>query len=192
MTAIKTEEQFDILGTDGKKTGKAFPKSIVHDQELPHGIVFIWIYNSKCEVLLQLRSKDKKTFPNVWDVSVAGHISAGETPLDAALREIEEEVGIRVGSEELLQVDFTSDVVPMQPNKTHPEFCWVYVLHRELNPQKLRIQESEIDAAKLLSIREIRKLRDERNSSKILASRNPRIYEKPFEEIERILGTLST
>jgi 8-oxo-dGTP pyrophosphatase MutT (NUDIX family) len=33
-------------------------------------------------------------WPNLWDVSVAGHISAGEGPVEAALREAQEELGV--------------------------------------------------------------------------------------------------
>jgi isopentenyldiphosphate isomerase len=136
---INTEEQYDILDENGNKTGEVLPKSVVHDKELLHGSVYIWIYNNKGEVLLQFRSKNKKEFPEPWDVSVAGHISTGETPLQTAVREIEEEIGVKIKVKELTQVDFVSDVVPFLPNKTHPEFCWVYILHRELNPKELTI-----------------------------------------------------
>lgn len=184
----ETEEHYDILDENGDKTGEVLPKSFVHDNELRHGSVFIWIYNHTGEVLLQLRSKDKKSFPNVWDVSVAGHISAGDTPLETALREIEEEIGIKVQAGELIQVDFTPDIVPWQPNKTHPEFCWVYILHKELDPKGLTIQKSELNAVKLQAIRDIRSERKKPNSNKTLAARNPRIYDAAFDAIEKILG----
>ncbi len=71
-----SEEQYKILDETGKKTGQVLSKSEVHEKELRHGSVFIWIYNNEGEVLLQFRAKDKKSFPSVWDVSVAGHISA--------------------------------------------------------------------------------------------------------------------
>lgn len=186
--AAKIEEQYDILDENGNKTGEVLPKSVVHDKELLHGSVFIWIYNNKCEVLLQLRSKDKKSFPNVWDVSVAGHISAGDTPIETAVREIEEEIDVRVQPDEIKQVDFVKDVVPWLPNKIHPELCWVYILHRELNPQELTIQESELNAVKLQPITEIQALRYQSDANNLLAARNSRIYDSAFNEIMKILG----
>lgn len=185
MIDAQTEEQYDILDQNGNKTGEVLPKSIVHEYELLHGVVQVWIYNGEGEVLLQLRSKSKKIFPGVWDISAAGHISAGETPLGAAIREIEEEIGIKVESEELTQVGIVYDNVPLLPDKTHPELAWVYILRKELNPQKLALQKSELDAVKLMSIREIQAQRREVNSHTVYANRNPRLYDIAFEEIER-------
>lgn len=185
-----TEEHYEILDEFGNKTGQVLPKSVVHDKELLHGSVFIWIYNTKGEVLLQLRAKDKKSFPNVWDVSVAGHISAGDTPLETAVREIEEEIGIIVTPDELTEVDFVSDVVPWADNKTHPEFCWVYILHKELSLEQLSIQEEELSDIKLQTIQEIQAFRNKPNSDKVYAARNSRIYDTAFDEILKKIGLL--
>ena len=43
------------------------------------------------EILLQQRSHKKIIHPLLWDVSTAGHIDAGESFLEAALRETKEE-----------------------------------------------------------------------------------------------------
>lgn len=187
MAYSGAEEYYDILNEDGSKTGQTLPKSAVHNKELLHGSVFIWIYNKKGEVLLQLRSKDKKSFPGVWDVSVAGHISAGDTPLEAAVREIKEEIGVDIVAEDLTQVDFMSDIVPWVPDKTHPELCWVYILHRELDLTQLAIKKSELAAVKLLPIQELQAERQKPNSHKFYAARNPRMYDIAFQEIEKKL-----
>ncbi|MGB4759369.1 MAG: NUDIX domain-containing protein [Candidatus Saccharimonadales bacterium] len=182
------EEQYDVLDKQGNPTGEVLPKSVVHDRELLHASVFIWIYNMKGEVLLQLRAQDKKSFPGVWDVSVAGHMSAGDTPLQTAVREIKEEIGIDIHETELQQVEFTSDVVPWLPNKTHPEFCWVYILYKELDPTKLEIQEEELTGVRLESLVDIKATRLKPGSEKIYAARNPKIYDSAFNEIEKIIS----
>ena len=55
-------------------------------------------------MLLQKRNPEKDTFPNLWDVSVAGHIEFGESPKEAALREVYEEVGLKLQTESLTYI----------------------------------------------------------------------------------------
>jgi 8-oxo-dGTP diphosphatase len=45
-------------------------------------------------VLLCLRSRDRKHYPGVWDVP-GGHVDGDESPDEALVRELEEELGIR-------------------------------------------------------------------------------------------------
>lgn len=47
-------------------------------------------------MLLQRRAAQKDSWPLLWDVSVAGHVAAGESAYDAAVREAREELGIEV------------------------------------------------------------------------------------------------
>ena len=76
-------------------------RSEAHEKGLWHRSAHIWVYNDKSEILLQLRSANKIIFPNRWDVSSAGHIGAGEIPLDSAIRELKEEIGITDIAEDL-------------------------------------------------------------------------------------------
>ncbi|HSX43159.1 MAG TPA: NUDIX domain-containing protein [Candidatus Saccharimonadales bacterium] len=181
------EELIDVLDEHGNKTGVVLPRSEVHEKELRHASVFVWIYNSKGEVLLQHRAKDKKIFSDVWDVSVAGHITAGDEPVEAAIREVSEEIGIAINPSELIQVDYTFDVAPWPPDKTHPEFCWVYILQKELDPKKLAIQYDELSAVRLESIDALEAARKQAGHEKIYANRNTRIYDVAFAEIRKRL-----
>lgn len=58
--------------------------------------------NDKKELLLQKRSATKKSHPNFWDISGVGHIRAGETVIEGAIRELKEELGVEVKEEGLL------------------------------------------------------------------------------------------
>lgn len=50
-----------------------------------HRAVHTWIYaESTGQLLLQLRSDCKESWPGLWDISSAGHISAGDTSLVSA------------------------------------------------------------------------------------------------------------
>ncbi len=88
-------EYFDILDKNGRKTGKTKLRKEVHKDGDWHGSVDIWILNDKKEILLQKRAKDKDSFPSLWELSCSGHIAAGEKNIKAAIRELEEEVGIK-------------------------------------------------------------------------------------------------
>jgi len=50
--------------------------------------------NSEGQLFLQKRSMEKDVQPGKWDMSVGGHVDAGEEPADAAARELSEELGV--------------------------------------------------------------------------------------------------
>ena len=58
-----------------------------------HLVVHIWIRNSDGMYLMTRRSATKKTYPLAWEC-VGGSVLKGEKSLDAAIREVYEEVGI--------------------------------------------------------------------------------------------------
>jgi isopentenyl-diphosphate delta-isomerase len=88
------EEIFDICDEDDLVIGQA-PRSVVHKNKWLHRAVHIWVFNSRGELLVHLRSATKDEFPSTYTSSASGHLSAGETYDDAAPRELEEELGIR-------------------------------------------------------------------------------------------------
>jgi len=93
------EEYFDVLNEDGSPAGFSKPRKVIHAQGYFHRSVHVWVLNrEKSEVLLQLRSRKKDSHPSLWDTSCAGHLSAGETSLDAVENELREELGIDLKS----------------------------------------------------------------------------------------------
>lgn len=69
-----------------------------------HASVHIWFYTDNAEILIQKRATTKIAFPNLWDISVAGHISTGETTVMSAVREIKEEIGLVIQEDELFEI----------------------------------------------------------------------------------------
>jgi hypothetical protein len=60
-------------------------RHLVHADGDYHGAVHVWIYvESTGELLLQKRADRKDSWPGLWDISSAGHISAGDTSLITA------------------------------------------------------------------------------------------------------------
>ncbi len=153
---IMADELIDIFDENNQALGIQRWKSEAHKSGLWHRAVHIWIYNPKGEILLQLRSKDKDVFPDLWDLSVAGHISAGSTPEDSAVREIREEVGLAVKREELrfhriLKVKICPD--SLQNN----EFIYIFTLRYEGEMRGLKFQKEEIQKIGVFSTEFLKK-----------------------------------
>lgn len=87
-------EFLDIVNEKNEIVGRASKKEI-YEKLLPHRIVHILVFNDKGEMALQLQSKYKSFCPRHWCTAAAGHVKAGESCEEAALRELEEELGVK-------------------------------------------------------------------------------------------------
>ncbi len=90
-------ELLDVLDEDGIFTGEVLSRDEIHKRGLWHRAIVVAIVNEKNEILLQQRSEKKEKNAGMWDISVAGHISAGQDSLSAVAREINEEVSVLLG-----------------------------------------------------------------------------------------------
>lgn len=70
----------------------------IRGTELPengfHLVVHVWIKNSEGKYLMTQRSKNKPTFPLMWEC-VGGSTLKGEDSIQSAVREVAEEVGLK-------------------------------------------------------------------------------------------------
>jgi isopentenyl-diphosphate delta-isomerase len=83
----------DVVNDKDEVIGTASHKEI-YENKLPHRIVHVLIFNSKGEMLLQKRSATKSFCPNHWCTAAGGHVQSSESYEEAAIRELEEELGI--------------------------------------------------------------------------------------------------
>lgn len=88
-----TDEMLDVLDDEGRPTGGVKSREQVHVDGDWHAAIHIWVVRPGQHVLLQRRGRRKDLEPLRLDVSVGGHLQAGETVLDAT-REAEEELGL--------------------------------------------------------------------------------------------------
>ncbi|MCB1227356.1 MAG: ribosomal RNA small subunit methyltransferase A, partial [Verrucomicrobiales bacterium] len=93
------EERFDVVDEWDAVIGQE-TRAQVHATGLRHRAVHLLIWNGRGEVFLQQRSHLKDVAPLKWDSSAAGHLDAGETYAQAAVRELREEAGIAVETTE--------------------------------------------------------------------------------------------
>lgn len=147
------EEFFDVLDKDGKQTGQVCPRHIVHQNGYFHATVHVWVVNESGEVLLQKRSLQKDTHPGLWDISCAGHLSAGDTVLDAAVRELYEELGISIDTPSRFQFLFRRFHSYLSPDKSikDNEFSDVFLL-QVAETERVRFCIEEISEVKFVSI----------------------------------------
>lgn len=94
------DEIFDVVDGQNRVVRQATRRD-VHANDWLHRAVHIFVKNARGEVFLQLRSHQKDKKPGKWDSSAAGHLDAGEDYLPCAVRELEEELGIRTTAESL-------------------------------------------------------------------------------------------
>lgn len=96
------------------------------------------------QLLLQLRHRDKDTFPGLLDVSCAGHLLAGEQPTDG-VRELEEELGVKVSPEELIYCGLHADESVEPGRWIDREFNHIYLYESSRSLEEYDFQRSEIE-----------------------------------------------
>jgi isopentenyldiphosphate isomerase len=152
------EEQIDIFNANYEYIG-IDTRSNAHKKGLWHHCFHCWIVRPNNNLLIQLRGKDKQHNPNKLDVSVAGHIGAGENMKDGGLRELKEELGIHVDFEKLISVGwFKWARDNVSKNYFNRAFYSTFFLKDDTQLDKYIMQPEEVDAIFEINIDDGRKL----------------------------------
>jgi isopentenyldiphosphate isomerase len=142
-------ELIDVLTPDGRPTGARKPKEAVHRDGDWHRAAHVWIVAADGRVLVQRRSERKENNPGLWDVSAAGHLSAGESAVDAALREVREELGLSLGLHELeLLATMRESCVLNEGAYIDHEIHEIFLVRRDVDLQSLRLDPEEVAEVK--------------------------------------------
>lgn len=138
--------------------GKGAKKDDVFSKGLLHGAAHVWIWRNKdgqTEVLLQQRASNKRTWPKHFDISAAGHIDLGEVPLDAAIRETVEEIGLDINKDELKLFCVHRTYLKAENGAIENEFQWLYSL--ELTKEAdFSLQSSEVESLSWVSLEQFK------------------------------------
>lgn len=154
VNAIAMDEYIDVATKEGALTGKRELKSIIHQEGLYHHTSHVWLYTKKKEILLAQRSSKKAICPLLWDVSVAGHIDAGETPKQAAVRETKEEIGLDLLENDLTLIGVYECFQNYDNGLIDNEFHNTFIAELKVPLSQLVPQENEVEALKLVSFQE--------------------------------------
>lgn len=149
------EERVDVLTKSGVKTGMSKARGDVHRDGDYHRAVHVWIFcESTQQLLLQRRADCKDSWPGLWDISSAGHISAADSSLLTARRELHEELGVSLPKDafELIFV-FLQECVINDGNFINNEFNDVYLVTTvaPIPLEAFTLQETEVAAVKYIS-----------------------------------------
>ncbi len=171
------DEYIDIVTNQGQPTDRIALKSEAHKNGWYHNTIHLWLFTSKGDILLQQRSHKKTIYPLLWDVSVAGHIDAGETFIEAVLRETQEEIGLLLQPDDLKKIgiklhESSYSNGAIQDN----EFHQVYIAELKVELNKLIPQETEVEALKLVSIQEFETLLQHSDTNSHFIATNKSYY----------------
>jgi len=181
------QEYIDIWSENGQPTGTNCLKDEAHIKGLFHPTAHIWFYTKEGCILLQQRGSNKETFPSYWDVSVAGHVMSGESIVEAAIREIQEEIGLDILKKDLLQIDIRKNV-NIHPNGINDcEFQHVFLCELLVNINELKIQEEEVDDIALISLDRLNFYSKNHNETFKLVPADYTYYSFIIEQVNKVI-----
>lgn len=139
-------ELWNVYDVNRNKTNRTMVRGEEFEPGDYHMIVHVCIFNAKGEMLIQQRQPFKQGWSNMWDVTVGGSATAGDTSQMAAQRETFEEIGI--------ELDF-SELRPHLTVNGEYRFNDIYLIESEVDIHKLTLQPEEVQNVKWASLDEI-------------------------------------
>ena len=155
-------EYLDVCDENGQPTGGIVSRDKAHRDGIRHRTAHVWVIREekgRIQVLLQKRSANKESFPGMYDTSSAGHIPAGCEPLDSALRELREELGIEAGDGQLCYIGAICNRYEAQFRGKifrDNEYCSVYLYREPLDAESLHLQAEEVERVDWFDLEQVR------------------------------------
>lgn len=144
-------ELWDILDCNRQKTGKLIARGQPMRQDEYHLVVHVWISNSQGQYLISKRTSNK-TYPLMWETT-GGSAIAGDSSLQAALREVKEELGI-----ELNPNGGKCIYSYKRQHANFPDFVDVWLFQQEIDITSVVFQADEVCDARWATLEEIKQL----------------------------------
>ena len=174
------EEMILVLDENGNSTGEIQPRSYVHDNELWHNEIALWILNKKDKtLLLQRRAATKKRNPNKI-APCAGHVTGYDTIEESVLREAKEEYGIDISNYKLNKI---RTIRCKNPNNNC--FSNHFYILADIPLSEVKIQKEELSEVLYITLEDLKNLVF--SNSPDVAIRNNKINEEIFALFDEIL-----
>ncbi len=141
---LNPKEYFYVVDEDDNVIGAASREECHSNAKLIHRSVYVFLVNSRGEILIQKRSVNKDLYPGFYTASATGHVNYGEDYDAAAKRELKEELGVDAPLRRLCRVKSFSDV--------EREISMIYVCRYD---GPIRFDRNEIDEVIFMSVDDI-------------------------------------
>eukprot|EP01111_Echinosteliopsis_oligospora_P011404 TRINITY_DN3758_c0_g1_i1.p1 TRINITY_DN3758_c0_g1~~TRINITY_DN3758_c0_g1_i1.p1 ORF type:complete len:135 (+),score=16.87 TRINITY_DN3758_c0_g1_i1:106-510(+) len=124
---------------------------------------------------MQKRAACKESHPNLWDISSAGHISAGDDSLISAVRELQEELGLTVPEENFQLKSQTKQQFVLHDGKyIDNELVDIYLVQMDVDLSTLKLQVEEVSDVKYVHWTELKRM---------VQNKDPAIVPGDYKEI---------
>jgi len=178
-------QKLNIIDEEGKIMDEESREN-VHRKGLLHREIHIWIYNKKKEVLLQKRSMTKDVYPGLLDASVGGHVDLNDDYDKTAVRELEEETGIKVNKNDLTFITkLRKKSYDTSTNMINNVITAVYVYEYD-NRQEIILEEGKADSLEFWPLEKIFNI-SEKDREKFVPAILSEEYIDIFRKIERLI-----
>lgn len=149
------EELVDIVNEKNEIIGKS-TRGQAHKKGLIHRALSVVVLNSKRQILLQQRSKNRSIHPLSWDLSTSEHVLAGESYEEAAKRSLKEELGIYAKVKIAGKINLQKRKYQVGGKEVFENEMVVMLVSFHEGPFKL--DPSEVNQVKFFSIGEVEKM----------------------------------
>ncbi|QCX54031.1 isopentenyl-diphosphate Delta-isomerase [Elizabethkingia sp. JS20170427COW] len=144
------EENVVLVTPDDDELG-LMGKLQAHQYGLLHRAFSVFLFNDEGKMLLQQRASCKYHSPNQWTNACCSHPREGETYQNAALRRLQEELGIHCDIEEKFHFIYKADVGnQLIEHELDHVFIGTYNGELNLNPE-------EVAAVRWISLEDLEK-----------------------------------
>ena len=168
-------EYIDILDEAGNLTGKTESREEVHKKGYWHRAINVFIINKDNQLLIQKRAANKKKHPN---------LCAGDSSILGAMREIEEELGVKIKEGNMKLIDTLLKSYSPKPGFFENEFQDIYLCLQDIAMEEITLQLEEVAEAKYIDFEDYKQ--------KVLAEDKDFVNRKKthiqvLEKIEKII-----
>lgn len=118
-------------------------------------------------------------FPGIWDISVAGHIGAGEEVLEGAKREVFEEIGLILEDKEFIKIGTRIHQVTHENGIQDNEHHHVFIAELKTPVSELTMQPEEVAGLELWDLKVLKK----QNLENVLLPRFHAYYVTVYDKI---------